>query len=132
MESPCVGFCSTTFGDPVCRGCKRTAQEVDTWNQLSAEERRSVWERLWQKAQHRVGDYLQVKDAALLQYKMETLGVRHHPQAPPEAWALDLLRVGCERIRRLEAYGLALTPAAAEMTLPQIYNRLTEQLLRPC
>lgn len=44
--SPCVGYCSTTFGDDICKGCKRTWREVDNWNTMTMAEREVVWLRL--------------------------------------------------------------------------------------
>jgi predicted Fe-S protein YdhL (DUF1289 family) len=44
-DSPCIGVCSTLF-DAVCKGCGRTAEEVQTWVQLSDAEKRAVWARL--------------------------------------------------------------------------------------
>lgn len=46
IKSPCIGACSTTFGDRVCRGCKRFYFEVDRWNRFTAAERYAVWRRL--------------------------------------------------------------------------------------
>lgn len=32
-KTPCVGECmSIALGDPICKGCKRTAEEVRDWN----------------------------------------------------------------------------------------------------
>lgn len=45
-ESPCVGVCSTTFGDDVCYGCKRTYLEVIQWNTMSDQEKDKVNRRL--------------------------------------------------------------------------------------
>ena len=45
--SPCRGVCSATaLGDAICAGCGRTAEEVLTWNQMDAEQRTAVWERI--------------------------------------------------------------------------------------
>lgn len=44
--TPCVGICSTTYGDLVCRGCKRYAHEIIQWNAFSAEQRATIWRRL--------------------------------------------------------------------------------------
>ena len=46
IESPCVGVCSTTFGDDICYGCQRTYLEVIQWNTLSDEEKDKVNKRL--------------------------------------------------------------------------------------
>ena len=44
--TPCVGRCSTVFGDAVCRGCRRFSHEVIYWNTYTAEQRLAVWTRL--------------------------------------------------------------------------------------
>lgn len=45
-ESPCIGICSTTFGDDICFGCQRTYLEVIQWNTLSDEEKDRINQRL--------------------------------------------------------------------------------------
>jgi len=44
--SPCIGICSTSFGDDVCYGCKRTASEVIEWNSLQDDEKDKINRRL--------------------------------------------------------------------------------------
>ena len=34
-KTPCIGRCSTTFGDEICKGCGRTYVQVIQWNGLS-------------------------------------------------------------------------------------------------
>ena len=46
IKTPCVGLCSTVYGDLVCRGCKRFHHEVVNWNLYNEEEKRAVWRRL--------------------------------------------------------------------------------------
>ena len=45
-STPCLGICSTTFGDEVCKGCKRFSHEVVSWTKYSLEEREIVNNRL--------------------------------------------------------------------------------------
>ena len=45
-STPCLGICSTTFGDEVCKGCKRFAHEIVGWTKYSLEEREIVNDRL--------------------------------------------------------------------------------------
>jgi uncharacterized protein len=45
-DSPCIGYCSTTFGDEVCLGCGRSAQEVIQWIFMGDEEKRVIWARI--------------------------------------------------------------------------------------
>ena len=44
--TPCVGICSTTYGDLVCRGCKRFAHEIVQWNGYDGDQQQRVWQRL--------------------------------------------------------------------------------------
>lgn len=45
-DSPCIGYCSCSFGDKVCLGCGRTQPEVDGWLTMSDEQKKAVWDRL--------------------------------------------------------------------------------------
>lgn len=42
IKPPCIGRCSCTLGDDVCRGCFRTADEVRDWNGYTQEQKRQV------------------------------------------------------------------------------------------
>jgi predicted Fe-S protein YdhL (DUF1289 family) len=44
--TPCLGICSTTYGDDVCKGCKRVVHEIISWPKYSMEERAFVNDRL--------------------------------------------------------------------------------------
>ena len=44
--TPCLGICTTTFGDQVCKGCKRFSHEIVGWTRFSMEERAFVNDRL--------------------------------------------------------------------------------------
>lgn len=45
-DCPCIGHCSTALGDDVCRGCRRTFEEVTRWPEMTEEERRAVNRRI--------------------------------------------------------------------------------------
>jgi len=48
-DAPCIAICSTAQGDPVCKGCGRTEDEVQHWPVLSPGEKRLVWRRITQE-----------------------------------------------------------------------------------
>jgi len=50
-DSPCIGICSTSFGDEVCVGCGRRFDEVCRWNMMSDDEKRKINQRLYQERQ---------------------------------------------------------------------------------
>ncbi|MFG6457746.1 DUF3717 domain-containing protein [Roseateles sp. BYS96W] len=47
-DSPCIAICSTAQGDPVCKGCGRSFDEVQHWPSLDPFEKRLVWHRITQ------------------------------------------------------------------------------------
>lgn len=109
-RTPCVGVCSTTYGDLVCRGCKRFAHEVVAWNGYEEIQRAAVWQRLRELLAESVRAHVRIADAALLRAAARRAGVAQDAKA--EALALQTMR---QRLRQrplplpLAALGLAPT-----------------------
>ena len=45
-DTPCIAICSTSQGDPDCKGCGRTFEEVQRWTEMSPAQKRQVWRRI--------------------------------------------------------------------------------------
>lgn len=45
-DAPCIAICSTSQGDPVCKGCGRTFLEVQEWTAMTPAEKRTTWRRI--------------------------------------------------------------------------------------
>ncbi|MEM7079839.1 MAG: DUF1289 domain-containing protein [Pseudomonadota bacterium] len=60
-RTPCVGICSTTYGDLVCRGCRRFAHEIVQWNGYDMDQREQIWQRLEHQRDAVVGQLLMVE-----------------------------------------------------------------------
>jgi predicted Fe-S protein YdhL (DUF1289 family) len=45
-DAPCIAICSTSQGDPECKGCGRRFDEVQRWTAMSPGEKRAVWRRI--------------------------------------------------------------------------------------
>ena len=71
-RTPCVGICSTTYGDLVCRGCMRFAHEIVGWNGFNEAQREAVWQRLLELRDGAVRSAVEVVDD--LAYVPEYLG----------------------------------------------------------
>ena len=69
--TPCVGICSTTFGDLVCRGCKRFSHEIVDWNSYDDSQKEIIWERLERIKEQVVGQIVKRKDEKLFQSAIE-------------------------------------------------------------
>ena len=65
-STPCVGICSTTYGDLICRGCKRFAHEIVAWNGYSDDQRDRVWRRLYALRDQATALFVVVSDAHAL------------------------------------------------------------------
>lgn len=51
INTPCIGICSTVYGDEVCRGCKRRYREIIDWNKLEPDYQDQIWARLNSQAE---------------------------------------------------------------------------------
>ncbi|MCH4563681.1 DUF1289 domain-containing protein [Halomonas sp. EGI 63088] len=125
ITSPCVGLCSTTLGDRVCRGCQRGDDEICDWFGLSAAERAERMAELDALREAVAGRFLRLVDAECLEAQLERHRIRVRPEQPPLSRAVELLRVGRERIRDLARYGLAPRAAFADLEASELHARLS-------
>jgi len=65
--TPCVGICSTTYGDLVCRGCKRFAHEIVAWNSYGTDQHDRVWRRLSELRDAATAMYVEIVDGNRLE-----------------------------------------------------------------
>jgi len=93
-RTPCIGICSTTYGDLVCRGCKRFSHEIVGWNGYDRGQRGAVWERLLALRAGATRHVLVVIDEAALRAARPTL-------AQAEGVADDLYLLAYETLRWL-------------------------------
>lgn len=127
IKTPCVGLCSTVYGDTVCRGCKRFHHEIINWNLYSDEEKRAVWRRLEQLLVQVVEAKLEVFDPALLRGQLEQRQIRFVPEQSVYCWAYQLITRGSRVINRLEAYGLVLMPEFRDWPLPDLREAIDRE-----
>lgn len=45
-DTPCIAICSTSQGDAQCKGCGRSFEEVQRWQEFSPAQKRSTWRRI--------------------------------------------------------------------------------------
>lgn len=119
-ESPCIGFCSTVYGDDVCRGCNRYFEEVIHWEKLSNVDKANAMERIHGILRAAVNEFLVIKDLDLLNQQL----IKHQVPLPeidsPEARVLAILYVGAPLMLDLRAYGLLTTEKSKDMTAQDI------------
>jgi len=105
-STPCLGICSTTFGDEVCKGCKRFSHEIVSWTKYSLEEREIVNDRLEkfkvQILQHR----FEIIDQNLFESKLEEKAINFNHSLDPLTWIFDLLRAAGSQSFDIESFGI--------------------------
>ena len=102
-RTPCVGICSTTYGDLVCRGCKRFAHEIVGWNGYRDEQRDVVWERLNRLLAESVRAYVAVID----EDRLRTAASDRVPDAERLPAEVVAFRAMCVSPAPFEQLGLA-------------------------
>lgn len=127
IKTPCVGLCSTVYGDLVCRGCKRFHHEVVNWNRYGDEEKRAVLCRLEVLLTQVMMAKLEVFDAFLLRSQLEQRQIRFVPEQSPYCWAYQLIARGSRMINQVEAYGLALLPEFRDWPLPDLRDAIDKE-----
>jgi len=127
IKTPCVGLCSTVYGDLVCRGCKRFHHEVVNWNGYSDEEKRSVLSRLEVLLTQVMMAKLEVFDPQRLRAQLEQRQIRFVPDQSPYCWAYQLIARGSRMINQVEAYGLALLPEFRDWPLPDLRDAIDKE-----
>ena len=91
-RTPCIGTCSTTYGDLVCRGCKRFAHEIVQWNGFDETQRRTVWQRLLALRAGAVSSVLRITDEPRLRDHARRLGLVANEDLDAENLLYELLQ----------------------------------------
>lgn len=127
IPTPCVGICSTVFGDTVCRGCKRYAQEIIDWNAYGANQRQVVERRLNDLLVRVLVDKIRVTDPGLLAARLRDHGIRFSRYRDPVCWVLDLLRTLRNLIRSPRHWGFEVLGSWRGCTLTELYMQIDQE-----
>ena len=126
-STPCLGICSTTFGDEVCKGCKRFAHEIVSWTKYSQEEREIVNDRLEkfkiQILQHRFA----ITDKNLFESMLEEKAINFNHSLDPLTWIFDLFRAAGSQTFDISNFGIkSLVQFNPKTIKDEINNELLE------
>ena len=122
-STPCLGICSTTYGDNVCRGCKRFIHEVINWNSYSNDEKEIVNSRLEEFKVTIISNRFKVTDAELLSSKLKEHAINFNDALDPITWIFDLLRASSQDLD-LELFGLEFLPDHRTFSLSSIKDEI--------
>jgi predicted Fe-S protein YdhL (DUF1289 family) len=106
-----VGICSTTYGDLVCRGCKRFAHEIVGWNGYVESQRAQVWRRLAELRDGCVERRVRVEDAQCFHGWVDNLPATLREGLTTNGCVFEVLRRYARSAPDLAQLGLAAQPA---------------------
>lgn len=127
IKTPCVGLCSTVYGDLVCRGCKRFHHEVVNWNGYDEEQKRLVWLRLECLLVQVMQAKVEVFDAPLLRQQLQQRQIRFVAHQSEYTWAYQLIARGARLISNVQAYGMVLMPEFRDWDLPTLRDAIDRE-----
>ena len=114
-STPCIGICSTTFGDDVCKGCKRFSHEITNWGKFSTDERAVVNSRLEQ-----------FKTTIL----EEKFSINFNSSLEPITWIFDLLRASSNKDLNVNDFGVEILPAFSDLSLIELRDLINQEMLQ--
>ena len=129
-STPCIGICSTTFGDDVCKGCKRFSHEITNWGKFSTDERAVVNSRLEQFKTTILEEKFSISDSELFESKMNELSINFNSSLDPITWIFDLLRASSNKDLNVNDFGVEILPAFSDLSLIELRDLINQEMLQ--
>ena len=129
-STPCIGICSTTFGDDVCKGCKRFSHEITNWGKFSTDERAVVNSRLEQFKIIILEEKFIISDSSLFESKMNEFSINFNSSLDPVTWVFDLLRASSNEDLDLNDFGIEILPQFSDLSLLELRDLINQEMLQ--
>ena len=129
-STPCIGICSTTFGDDVCKGCKRFSHEITNWGKFSTDERAVVNSRLEQFKITILEEKFTISDSELFESKMNEFSINFNSSLEPITWIFDLLRASSNKDLNVSDFGVEILPAFSDLSLVELRDLINQEMLQ--
>ena len=129
-STPCIGICSTTFGDDVCKGCKRFSHEITNWGKFSTDERAVVNSRLEQFKTTILEEKFTISDSELFESKMNEFSINFNSSLEPITWVFDLLRASSNKDLNVNDFGVEILPAFSDLSLVELRDLINQEMLQ--
>jgi uncharacterized protein len=127
IRTPCIGVCSTSIGDAVCRGCKRYVHEIIGWNSYNDEQKLTVDRRLEQFLTQIVQSRFEIVDEALLRDQIEAKQVRVLEHRNLWCQLFEFVRAGASQIGDPSRYGFQILPNYRQIALLRLCQDIDEE-----
>jgi len=133
INTPCIGICSTVYGDEVCRGCKRRFKEIIDWNNLDLNYQDQIWARLNSQAQQVLNKNIKIIDLNLFNQALVKYRVIKTPKHEDDFLILLLIKkMGLEiknykNLEDLKRLGLEVNLDLDLENLDKIFYQLADE-----
>lgn len=124
LLTPCVGRCSTVFGDSVCRGCRRFSNEVINWNQYSPEVQEVVWNRLDKQLDHILIRYLPNHEITVVDAFLTSKRIKLLPSASIGRKLYSALKICQKRPSEVNGSGLGISKGQIQPIWDEFERRI--------
>ncbi len=129
LNTPCVGICSTVYGDDVCRGCKRFSKEIINWNAYDHIKKQLTFDRLGVMITQVVKPKVTINSPEMLRQQLDLLGIRYRADQSAYCDVYYLLRAGASQIKSSDNFGFVINAQFQELQLVDIFNIIEQEYL---
>ena len=127
--TPCIGICSTTsFGDAICRGCKRFSNEVIYWNTFTEPQKQAVQARINQFTSQLMSSKFRISDQRKLEQVLQDFRVFYDADLSPYFWLHHLLQKHLYRLQSLDELGVELLPPWQGKDVRDVLLQINDEL----
>ena len=105
-STPCVGICSTTYGDLICRGCKRFSHEIVAWNVYNDDQRERIWKRLYALRDQATAVFIAISDEQRLRDAVSAARLEFRAEMSLLTLSYEVLRRRARELHSLDSIGL--------------------------
>jgi uncharacterized protein len=130
--TPCIGVCSTIYGDDICRGCHRNFDEIIKWNQFSLEQRSDIQKRLDNLQNKFTIKYFEIININLLIKALIDFKINYQNSDNNLSLVYKLLKKANNKIdtENLYQYGIILKNKKNTLSLNQIFTEIDEGIYK--
>ena len=126
-RTPCIGVCSTTYGDDICRGCRRFRHEITSWINYSDSEKNIINRRLEKFKVTVLEEKFLVADIEIFKVALKQSKFRFNQDLEPICWVFDLFRSLNTEDLNLKDFGLVIQKEFANIPLPQLKEDVNKE-----
>ena len=126
-RTPCIGVCSTTYGDDICRGWRRFRHEITSLINYSDSEKNIINRRLEKFKVTVLEEKFLVADIDKFKVALNQSKIRFNQDLEPICWVFDLFRSLNTEDLNLKDFGLAIQKEFANTPLPQLKEEVNKE-----